>query len=194
METKQNHKALTRQRILTEAAKVMREYGTDGIGVAALMKRVGLTHGGFYAHFPSREALVEAVVEQMFAEIAQKFTAVLQIADPKQRLNQFIDQYLSEYHLENAGEGCPLPALSGEMAHLPLATRVLFAKKRAMLCGWIVDALRQMKHPDAEDLGTSMVSEMVGALSLARACPQADEARHMLVVSRRYIKKRAGIE
>ncbi|MGJ8710361.1 TetR/AcrR family transcriptional regulator, partial [Pantoea agglomerans] len=65
---KQSSKAHTRQRILDEAARVMRETGTEGIGVAALMKRVGLTHGGFYAHFTSREELVEEVLKHMFAE------------------------------------------------------------------------------------------------------------------------------
>ena len=64
---KQSSKAQTRQRILDEAARVMRETGTEGIGVAALMKRVGLTHGGFYAHFASREELVEEVLKHIFA-------------------------------------------------------------------------------------------------------------------------------
>ena len=67
---KQTSKAHTRQRILSEAARVMRETGTEGIGVAALMKRVGLTHGGFYAHFASREELVQEVLVTFLATIS----------------------------------------------------------------------------------------------------------------------------
>ena len=193
METKLSHKAQTRQRILTEAARVMREYGTEGIGVAALMKRAGLTHGGFYAHFTSREALVEAVVEQMFADSAQRFAAILQTEDPRQSLMQFIDHYLSEHHCMNVSEGCPLPILSGEMAHLPLATRQVFSQKRAVLCSRLAEVLKQMNYPDAEEQALSMLSEMVGALSLARACAEPEEASQMLKVSRRSLKKRLEI-
>lgn len=193
MATKLDHKAQTRQRILNEAASVMRENGTEGIGVAALMKRVGLTHGGFYAHFASREALVEAVVEQMFLDSAQRFSAILQTKAPQQRLIKFIDRYLSEDHCINLNTGCPLPILSGEMAHLPQGTRSVFSQKRARLCGLLADTLKQMNYPDAEELAFSILSEMVGCLSLARACSEPKESCKMLELCRRSLKKRLAI-
>ena len=182
---KLSHKARTRQRILDEASVVMRECGTEGIGVASLMKRAGLTHGGFYAHFESREALVEAVIAAMFADSAQRFAAIIQIEDPAERLTQLIDNYLSEHHRNTPGEGCPMPALVSEIAHLPIETRTLFSQRR--------DAVRQ-RLAQADDVAASMLAEMVGAVALARACPDDEEARNMLAVSRRSVKQRAGLE
>lgn len=191
---KLSHKAQTRQRILDEAAVVMRECGTEGIGVAALMKRAGLTHGGFYAHFASREALVEAVIEQMFVDSTQRFAEYTRISDPTQRLHQLIDNYLSEQHRDTPGEGCPMPALVSEMAHLPLEARRLFSARRAGLRQRLVDTLNELKHPQADVVATSMLAEMVGAVALARACPDDAEAGAMLAASRQSVKHRAGLE
>ncbi|ORM66250.1 TetR family transcriptional regulator [Pantoea rodasii] len=190
---KLSHKARTRQRILDEASEVMRECGTEGIGVAALMKRAGLTHGGFYAHFDSREALVEAVIATMFADSAQRFAAITQLEDPAERLTQLIDNYLSEQHRNTPGEGCPMPALVSEIAHLPIETRTLFSQRRDAVRQRLAQALNEMHHPQADDVAASMLAEMVGAVALARACPDDEEARNMLAISRRSVKQRAGL-
>ena len=191
---KLSHKARTRQRILDEASVVMRECGTEGIGVASLMKRAGLTHGGFYAHFESREALVEAVIAAMFADSAQRFAAIIQIEDPAERLTQLFDNYLSEHNRNTPGEGCPMPALVSEIAHLPIETRTLFSQRRDAVRQRLAQALNEMHHPQADDVAASMLAEMVGAVALARACPDDEEARNMLAVSRRSVKQRAGLE
>lgn len=190
---KLSHKARTRQRILDEAAKVMRECGTESIGVAALMKRVGLTHGGFYAHFSSREALVEAVIEQMFADSALRLAEIVQIKDPALRLERLIDNYLSDQHRAMPGEGCPLPALASEMAHLPLAARTLFSRRREVVCQRLAEPLQQLGNPQAASLAASMLAEMVGAMALARACPDDTEAQQILLGSRQSVKQRAGL-
>lgn len=191
---KLSHKARTRQRILDEASVVMRESGTEGIGVAALMKRAGLTHGGFYAHFASREELVQAVIAEMFTDSARRFADITALDDPAERLNQLIEHYLSEQHCNTPGEGCPLPALVSEMAHLPVETRALFSQRRELLRQRLVRTLHELHHPQADDAATMMLAEMVGAVSLARACPDAEEARQMLASSSRSVKQRAGLE
>ncbi|MBP2195218.1 TetR/AcrR family transcriptional regulator [Pantoea cypripedii] len=191
---KLSHKARTRQRILDEAAKVMRECGTESIGVASLMKRVGLTHGGFYAHFASRDVLVEAVIAQMFADSAQRLAAIVQIEDPAQRLNQLIDNYLSDVHRVTPGEGCPLPALASEMAHLPLEARTLFSQRREVVRQRLAKPLQELGNPQADRLAASILAEMVGAMALARACPDDTEASQILAASRQSVKQRAGLE
>lgn len=191
---KLSHKARTRQRILDEASVVMRESGTEGIGVAALMKRAGLTHGGFYAHFASREELVQAVIAEMFTDSARRFADITALQDPAERLNQLIEHYLSEHHCNTPGEGCPLPALVSEMAHLPVETRVLFSQRRELLRQRLAQTLHELHHPQADEAATMMLAEMVGAVSLARACTDAEEARQMLASSRRSVKQRAGLE
>lgn len=190
---KLSHKARTRQRILDEAAKVMRECGTESIGVASLMKRVGLTHGGFYAHFASRDVLVEAVIAQMFADSAQRLAAIVQIEDPAQRLNQLIDNYLSDVHRVTPGEGCPLPALASEMAHLPLEARTLFSQRREVVRQRLAQPLQELGNPQADRLAASILAEMVGAMALARACPDDTEASQILADSRLSVKQRAGL-
>ena len=191
---KLSHKARTRQRILDEAAKVMRECGTESIGVASLMKRVGLTHGGFYAHFASRDVLVEEVITQMFADSAQRLAAIVQIEDPAQRLNQLIDNYLSDMHRVTPGEGCPLPALASEMAHLPLEARTLFSQRREVVRQRLAQPLQELGNPQADRLAASILAEMVGAMALARACPDDTEASQILADSRLSVKQRAGLE
>jgi len=189
---KQTSKAHTRQRILSEAARVMRETGTEGIGVAALMKRVGLTHGGFYAHFASREELVQEVLKHMLAE-SGSFAPAEQVTQPGQRLSGFIDTYLSEAHRNSPAEGCPVAALVSEVAHLPEQTRSIFTQGINALHDGLAQMLRELDREDADALASSMQAEMVGALALARACPDADHASQLLQRSRDALKQRAGL-
>lgn len=189
---KQTSKAHTRQRILSEAARVMRETGTEGIGVAALMKRVGLTHGGFYAHFASREELVQEVLKQMFSE-AGSLASAEQVSEPRQRLADFIDTYLSESHRNSPAQGCPVAALVSEIAHLPEQTRSIFSQGVDALHDGLAQVLRELDHKDADALASSMQAEMVGALALARACPDAKHASQLLQRSRDALKQRAGL-
>ncbi|AMG59815.1 TetR/AcrR family transcriptional regulator [Pantoea vagans] len=186
---KQSSKAQTRQRILDEAARVMRETGTEGIGVAALMKRVGLTHGGFYAHFASREQLVEEVLKHMFAE-ADTFKPAQAVTQPAQQLIDFIDSYLSETHRNAPAQGCPLAALVSEVAHLPQPTRQIFAQGFNTMHIHLTQILNELRLPDADALASSMMAELVGALALARACPDAEQASLLLQRSRAALKQR----
>ncbi|MFE0586061.1 TetR/AcrR family transcriptional regulator [Pantoea vagans] len=186
---KQSSKAQTRQRILDAAARVMRETGTEGIGVAALMKRVGLTHGGFYAHFASREELVEEVLKHMFAE-ADIFKPAQSVTQPAQQLADFIDSYLSEAHRNAPAQGCPLAALVSEVAHLPQPTRQIFAQGFSTMHASLTQLLSELGWTDADALASSMMAEMIGALALARACPDAEQASLMLQRSRAALKQR----
>ncbi|WP_418162718.1 TetR/AcrR family transcriptional regulator [Pantoea vagans] len=186
---KQSSKAQTRQRILDEAARVMRETGTEGIGVAALMKRVGLTHGGFYAHFASREELVEEVLKHMFAE-ADTFKPAQSVTQPAQQLADFIDSYLSEAHRNSPAQGCPLAALVSEVAHLPQPARQIFAQGFSTMHARLTQLLRELGWTEADTLASSMMAEMIGAMALARACPDAEQASLLLQRSRAALKQR----
>ncbi|OQP30959.1 TetR/AcrR family transcriptional regulator [Pantoea latae] len=191
---KQSPKARTRQRILEEAARVMRESGTESIGVAALMKRVGLTHGGFYAHFDSREALVEAVIAEMFTDSAQRMKSLWQQPDPAERLSALIDYYLSETHRDCRAEGCPVPALVSEVSHLPDEAKAIFTQGVSSMLKRLSELLAELGHRDAETLASSLLAEMVGALALARACPDKALSAAMLARSRQAIMQRTGRE
>src|SRR5262245_56464481 len=120
------HKERTRQRVLTEAAAAIRAHGPDGIGVAALMSKAGLTHGGFYAHFKSKDDLVAQAIGQMFEEARERFHVNTDDPDPAAALCKYIDIYVSSRHRDSPERGCPLPALSGDLARMSAPARKRF--------------------------------------------------------------------
>src|ERR1041385_8788638 len=114
----------TRERILRAAARAIRKHGYEGVGVAEVMKEAGLTHGGFYAHFESRDALLAAAADQAGAESIEHLTRALAAAKPGRELTALVDAYLSDGHLAAPEQGCLIAAESIE--HL---TRALAAAK-----------------------------------------------------------------
>src|SRR3954469_19426239 len=110
------HKAETRRRVLKEAAQEIRAKGPDGVAVAGVMARAGLTHGGFYAHFESKEAMIADAIGTMFDDARGRSDAIEQTDDPRAALRAYVDFYLSPAHRDRRERGCPLPTLSGDLA------------------------------------------------------------------------------
>jgi TetR/AcrR family transcriptional regulator, transcriptional repressor for nem operon len=187
------HKERTRQRVLSEAAAAIRTVGPDGIGVAGLMAKAGLTHGAFYAHFQSKDDLVAQAIAQMFDESYQRFLARTEHPDPAVGLERFIDNYLSARHRDHPQHGCPMPSLTGELARLPGAARENFTAGLNRLTGSIAKRIRELGRSDADRLASSIVAEMVGALSLARAVAEPAKSDLLLEASRRSIRARIGL-
>ncbi len=187
------HKERTRQRVLSEAATAIRAVGPSGIGVAGVMAKAGLTHGAFYAHFESKDDLVAQAIAQMFAESSQRMRARSDDPDPAIALVKFIDNYLSTRHRDHPELGCPLPSLAGELARLPEAARRNFAAGLGRLTGSMAKRIRELGRPGSEGLAASLIAEMVGALALSRAVPEASESDRILETSRSSVKARLGL-
>jgi TetR/AcrR family transcriptional regulator, transcriptional repressor for nem operon len=185
-------KARTRARILDEAAKAMREKGADGIGVAALMKRAGLTHGGFYAHFENRDDLVAHAVDRMFQDSDAMQKRYLVGAETAEGLSGFIDYYLSEAMRTRTDRGCPLPSLGGEASRMPAAARQRFSEGIQAFRAALAASLEAFGSPAPESLAASVLAEMVGAMTLARTLDD-DVARVALQSSREQLKRRIGL-
>jgi Transcriptional regulator len=185
-----SHKERTRTRIIDEAAKALRTEGLTGIGVADLMKRAGLTHGGFYAHFESRDDLVAHAIDRMYADSAFRRSRPLEAADPAEGLARLIDGYLSEKACKNRDQACPIPSLVSEAPHMAEVARNRFVQGIAHLQNEIATVLKKLghKHPAAE--AASVLSEMVGAMALARALLDESEAAAFLAKSRENLKAR----
>jgi TetR/AcrR family transcriptional repressor of nem operon len=186
-------KERTRVRILDEAAKAMREHGPDGIGVAALMKRAGLTHGGFYAHFRDRDDLVAHAVDRMFQDSGRMLDRHLGRDNAAAGLRALIDYYLSDDARAAADRGCPLPGLSGEATRMPAAARERFGDGIAGFKAALRTAIHGLDLPEPEDLASSVLAEMVGAMALARAVEDGDQASAVLRASREQLVRRLGI-
>ncbi len=188
------HREQTRLKILKEAASAIRAKGPEGVGVSALMKQAGLTHGGFYAHFPSKEALVAEAIGVMFDEARHRFDRTLAEADPRAALDKYVGFYLSPLHRDARGKGCPVAALSGDMARLEPAGRERFGEGITRLSQALGAALGGLGAADPERAGRSMLSELVGALLLARAVADPTESDAILADSASAIRARYQLE
>src|ERR1700761_2042304 len=111
MRYSKEHKQETHERIVKRAAVRLREKGAHGIGVADLMKEAGLTHGGFYAHFDSREALVIEAMEYIMERSTERWRKLGEQTPPEKRLATIVDSYLNSAHRDDPGHGCAVPTL-----------------------------------------------------------------------------------
>lgn len=183
MDTAPSRKQMTHDRIVETAAAVLREAGFWGVGVADVMRRAGLTHGGFYAHFASRDALLCEALEHAGRDSAArlaKSTAQRQVrgASP---LRALVEAYLSDAHLAGTGPGCPVAALVGEMPRQSGAV----AQAASERVRGLVEAVRQALPAGAGEQAGVVASQLVGALQLARAVGDNAEARALLAAVRR---------
>ncbi|GAB2784217.1 TetR/AcrR family transcriptional regulator [Dyella kyungheensis] len=188
------HKQKTRSKVLEVAAKAIRSDGPDRIGVAGVMAEAGLTHGGFYAHFKSKDELVAAAIEQMFEESRARVAHEMEGHPPAEGLANYIDFYLSKKHRDARGAGCPMAALSSDLPRLPEQTRALFAEGAQHLVESMTEKLAALGFANPQMLARSTVSELVGALSLARAETDAKRSDAILADSRQLLKQRLGLE
>ncbi len=185
-----DHKSETRDRVLKAAARSMRADGPNKLGVAAVMARAGLTHGGFYAHFPSREALITAAVERLFEEGRARFAAETEGVAPSEGFARYVDFYLSASHRDTRTAGCPLPFLSADAFRLPQEARAVFAAGVAGLETKLAGLLFAIGGERASAQAGSALAELVGALSLARAEPDPVRSQSILERSRAALKTR----
>lgn len=171
----ESHKQAVRQRILEAAAEELRRHGLSGIGIPALMKRAGLTHGAFYAHFPSRDALVAEAIRTAAAD-----SAAGPLADALP-LQQSLAHYLSTEHLAHPERGCVIAALGGEGSRQPAPVRSAFAAAARGLLAAIERKLHPRRPaPEPSDAALRLASAMVGAVVLARLVEDPALARRLL--------------
>ena len=112
--TARSRKEVTHERIVETAARAIRRSGYNGTSVADIMKEAGLTHGGFYAHFPSREAMLAEAADRAGAEAVAVSTRIAATAPPEKALQALMHAYLSKEHFEGAEMGCPIAALGSK--------------------------------------------------------------------------------
>jgi len=177
-----DYKARTRQKVLAEATKIMRAEGVQGMGVANVMGKAGLTHGAFYAHFESKDALIDETIAEMIAQARGRFDSVTADLPPADALRAYVEFYLSPRHRDNTQTSCPLPWIAGEIPRLGASARKRYGACIAGLGEILATRLRALEHAGADAEATSVVAELIGALSLARAV--ADKAQSDAILGR----------
>lgn len=187
-------KERTRAKVLAEAARALRVDGPHKLGVAEVMKAAGLTHGGFYAHFASKDALLVEAVDTALLDSRALYDRAAADRSPREALSAFIFAYVSEAHRDRADNGCVLPALSADLPRMSEEVRGRYAAGLDRMTGRLCALLEAAGVADPQAAASSMVAEMVGAVALARAVPDAVQSTNILKHSRAAVLRRAGLE
>jgi TetR/AcrR family transcriptional regulator, transcriptional repressor for nem operon len=172
-------KTETHKRIVRIASKRMREQGLKGIGIAELMKEAGLTVGGFYKHFRSRDELVGEAVQSAFGGIKRRLDDDVK-AGRAPSYGKMVDDYLTEEHRDNPGTGCAFSALTAEIARGDQRTREIASEQIRKTFQVIGGLLPGKDKRAARSKAILTFSAMVGAMSLARAVPDEKLSREIL--------------
>ena len=173
-------KEQTRERILRAAARAIRRHGYEGVGVAEVMKDAGLTHGGFYAHFASRDALLAAAAEQAGAESNENLSRAISRAKPGEELMALVDSYLDDRHVTAAeqGLGCAIAAAGSDIPRQHPEVRRTVSRRIKDLIGLVERQFPEWGKQAAHEKAMAIVATLIGALTLARAVddPQLSRA------------------
>lgn len=165
----QSRKEVTHDRIVEVAARAIRRSGYAGTGVADIMKEAGLTHGGFYAHFASRETLLAEAADRAGAEAVGWSANIAAAAAPGQSLHALMRAYLSQQHLEGVENGCPVAALGSEMHRQAPEVRQVATRHIKEMIDVVARQLPGWGTPGAHEQAMFMVSSLIGTMVVARA-------------------------
>lgn len=161
-------RAETHERIVETAARAIREHGYDGVSVADVMKQAGLTHGGFYAHFDSRDAMLEEALDRAASQAVARMAAVSERAAPGHAIEDMVAAYLSDRHVEHPETGCTLATLGPETVRQSPALRQVATRSAMAIARMLAEQLPGGDTPDNRDRALAMLSSLMGALILAR--------------------------
>lgn len=184
MNEKAARREATHERIVDTAARAIRRGGYQGIGVADIMKEAGLTHGGFYAHFASRNAMLAEAIERAGQQSAERLAAhtARRRARGASPLRALIEVYLADGHLAACEEGCPVAALVGEMPRQPDEVRHASALRVRSMIDNVAAALPEGTPAER---APAIAAALVGALQLARALGDNPQGRAVLAATRK---------
>jgi TetR/AcrR family transcriptional repressor of nem operon len=184
MRYSKDHKAETHQRIVKNASVRLRERGAAGLGVAELMKEAGLTHGGFYAHFASRDALIGEAFAHAMEQTMRRWRKRAESAPEGQRLAAIVNGYLTAGHRDDVGHGCALPSLGVDVLRGDPKTRRTFAGKLEQMVDMMVEQIPGQSPKAARREAIGALATMMGALILARTAGNTEFSDEILSAGR----------
>jgi TetR/AcrR family transcriptional repressor of nem operon len=187
MRYRPEHKVEVHQKIVKDASRRVRAEGLNGAGVAAVMRDTGLTHGGFYKHFGSKDELLLESLGEAFREIADRLAQVAKEAKPATAWKAIVKAYLSLEYCDHAERGCPMTALTPELARVDKKmTGQIFAElvnyKERM-----VPFMPGRRTADKERAFFAIFSTMIGAIQIARMLPEPAMREKVLANARDFL-------
>ena len=191
MRYSREHKLETHARIVKKASVRLREKGAHGVGGADLMKEAGLTHGGFYAHFDSREALVIEAFAYAMDRSTERWRKLAEEIPPEKRLATIVNSYLTPVHRDDPGHGCAVPTLGAEIARESPRTRRAFAAKLEQMVDMLAEQIPDVPVKAARKQAMAAVATMMGTLVLARIAGNGEFSDEILGAGRDAVLDRA---
>jgi TetR/AcrR family transcriptional regulator, transcriptional repressor for nem operon len=179
-------KAETHDKILTVAARSFREHGADGNGIGRVMKDLGMTKGGFYRHFKSKDDLYAAAVGRAFEETGKYAIAAAEAAPKGQELRAIIESYLSSHHANHPETGCPLAFMATEFGRQPLATRKRINRSLLAFAERILPYIPGRNADEKRRRFLLLSSGMAGTLAVARTIVDPQCRERMLADARSF--------
>jgi TetR/AcrR family transcriptional regulator, transcriptional repressor for nem operon len=192
MRYSKEHKLQTHAKIVKRASVKLREKGAHGIGVADLMKEAGLTHGGFYAHFDSRDALVIEAVTHAMDRSTEKWRQLTEETAPDKRLSKIVNSYLAPDHRDNPGHGCAVPTLAAEIARESAKTRRVFSGRMEQMIDMLADQYQGLPRKAARKQAMAALATMMGSVVMARVTGNGELSDEILKSGRDAVLDAAG--
>src|SRR5258708_2891225 len=179
------HKAKTHERVLKKAAEQMRRRGVQGTGIVGLMGKVGLTHGGFYAHFPNKNALIAEATGPMLEEGIAEVIAAAEAAPEGKKVRAIVNRYLSTQHRDSP-QACPIAGLGGEMGRQSEAVRNAYPRAIEDRLKLIARFFPGTNEQEQQDRARLMLAGMAGTLMIAKAITNRKASDQFLEQAREF--------
>ena len=184
MRYSREHKLETHARIVRKASVRLREKGAHGVGVADLMKEAGLTHGGFYAHFDSRDDLVIEAFTHAMDRSTERWRNLVEQTPREKRFATIVNSYLTSLHRDDPGRGCAIPTLGAEIARESARTRRVFAGRLDQMIDILADQVPNLPRKAARKRAAAAMATMIGTLVMARVAGSGDFSDEILGAGR----------
>lgn len=176
-------KAASRVKIIEEAARLLRERGIEATGVADVMEAAGLTHGGFYRHFSSKDELASEAIDWAIEGFVSALEEDMDRRGPREAVARYVAMYLSPGHVTSPGKGCPLAALSEEAPRGPEPSKQAIARGASRIIAMLERGMAGDKDK-ARTRATGLLATLIGTVVLARAATSQTAARDILAAGR----------
>jgi TetR/AcrR family transcriptional regulator, transcriptional repressor for nem operon len=181
------HKAEVHQKIVKDASRRLRTEGLNGAAVAAVMRDTGLTHGGFYKHFGSKDELLLESLHEAFREVGDTLVGAAEQWHMEEPWKAVVTSYLSPEHCRHAASGCPLTALAPELTRVKKSTRARILAELVNYKNRMVPFMPGRRTADKERAFFVIFSTMIGAIEIARILPEPEMRENVLASARDFL-------
>ncbi len=187
MRYRPEHKAQVRQQIVKDASRRVRAQGLSGAAVATVMRDAGLTHGGFYKHFGSKDELLQESLSDAFQQMADSLAQAAEQSPPGTAWKTIVKTYLSAEHCNHAEAGCPLAALAPELARVDKPIKPRIVNELTIYKSRLLPFMPGRRTADKERAFIAIFSTMLGAIGIARILPNPQARASVLATAREFL-------